>query len=86
MSQVLTRYPPMKDTGDDDVSVQRNTQQLAKELDKEKPRKEIVLTLARHTYTARRANILSESADITASSLLTQYNELKKSYVVCTCI
>ena len=67
VSQVLTRYPPVKDTGDDEVTVKRNSLLLAKELDKEKPRKEVVLTLARQTYSTRRANILSESEDITAS-------------------
>ena len=85
MSQVLTRYPPMKDTGDDDITIDRNKQLLAKELQKERPRKEVVLSLARQTYSDRRATILSES-DVTLCSLLEQFNELKKPYVVCMCV
>lgn len=81
-SLVLTRYPPMKHVGDDEVSVSRNTQLLHKELEKDKPRKEIVLSLARQTYFSRRAQVLSEAEEVSASGLLLQYKELKKPYVV----
>jgi len=50
VSCILTRYPPMRDTGDDDITAERNLQQLAKELQKEKPRREVVLLLVRQTY------------------------------------
>ena len=53
VSLVLTRYPPMRDFGDDDIAVERNVQQL-KELDKDKPRKEIVVSLSCQTYSACR--------------------------------
>ena len=54
VSLVLARYPPMKDTGDDDIAVQRNNQLLIKELQKDRPRKEVVCSLARQTYSTRR--------------------------------
>ena len=84
MSQVLTRYPPLRDTGDDDITTSRNKELLIKELEKDSPRKEIVLSPSRQTYGDRRATILSESEDISVSSLIQKFNELKKPYVVCT--
>ena len=82
MSSVLTRYPPLKDDINDDISIERHFNQLKKELDKERPKKEVVLSLARQTYHSRRAAILSESTDVTATSLLEQFKELNKAYVV----
>ena len=38
-SLALTRYPPLKDTGDDDVTLGRNIELLRKELDSQRPRK-----------------------------------------------
>ena len=81
VSLVLTRYPPMRDFGDDDIVVERNVQQLKKEVDKDKPCKEIVLLLSHQTYSACCSVILSES-DVSVHSLLQQFNELKKPYVV----
>ena len=69
VSLVLTRYPPMKDTGNDNITVQRNLQLLLKEVQKDRPRKEVVLSLARQTYSARRQNILSSSEEICVSLL-----------------
>ena len=82
ISLVLTRYPPIKDTGDDDITVQRNMQLLIKEVQKERPRKEVVLSLARQTYSARRQKILSNSDEIYVSHLLQEYPFLKKTYIV----
>ena len=82
MSSVLTRYPPLKDDINDDISIERHFNQLKKELDKERPKKEVVLSLARQTCHSRRAAILSESTDVTATSLLEQFKELNKAYVV----
>ena len=82
LSQVLTRYPPLKDTGEDHVTLGRNIELLHKELDNQRPRKEVVLTLAAQTYSSRREAVLSESEIVTATSLLETYSELKKSYVV----
>ena len=45
VSQMLTRYPPLRDVGGDDITVQRNITLLTKELEKERPRKEVVFSL-----------------------------------------
>ena len=72
----------MKDTGNDDITVQRNLQLLLKEVQKDRPRKEVVLSLAHQTYSARRQNILSSSEEICVSLLLQEYPFLKKTYIV----
>ena len=79
---LLTRYPPLRDTADDSITVSRNMLLLQKELEKENPRKEIVLSLSRQTFTKRREDVLLDSDEISATSLLQTYNELQKSYVV----
>lgn len=84
VSQVLSRYPPLQDTGDDEVTLMRNNNLIEKELDKERPRKEILLSLVRQTYSARRQKILTESEEATATALLNEFPVLKKIYVVCT--
>ena len=82
ISLVLTRYPPVKDTGDDDVTVERNIQLLNKEIQKDRPRKEIILALARQTYIARRQRILEGCDDLTVALLFQEYCVLKKPYIV----
>lgn len=82
VSLVLTRYPPMKDTGDDDITVQRNNQLLIKELQKDRPRKEVLCSLARQTYSTRRQSILS-SEEATVACLFQEFPFLKKPYIVC---
>ena len=42
-SQVLTRYPPLRDTGEDETASERNRQQLQQELERDRPRKETIL-------------------------------------------
>ena len=82
ISLALMRYPPMKDTGDDDITVQCNVQLINKEMQKDKPRKETVLSLARQTYSFRRHRILSGSDDLCVAVLLQEYPILKKPYIV----
>ena len=74
VSQVLTRYPPLRDTDDDQIAVERNII-ISKELEKESPRKEILLSLVRQTFGARRQQILAESEATTATALLQDYPE-----------
>ena len=62
----------------------RNREELTKELKREKPKKDVVLTLSRQTFFPRRADILSDSLDVCASSLLSEFPELWKPYVVST--
>ena len=80
---MLARYPPLWDTGDDDVNLTRNISVIEKELDKERPRKEVILSLVRQTYGARRQRISAESEEMTAIALLHEFPVLKKVYVVC---
>lgn len=72
----------VKDTDDDDVALQRNREELTKELRRDKPRKEIVLSLSRQTFLGRRSSVLSPAEDVCVWSLLSEYSELKKPYVV----
>ena len=96
-SLILTRYPPgmyiylifeqyscslVRDTDDDEVAVERNHAELTKELRRDKPRKEIILSLSRQTFQSRRSNVLSEAADVSVTSLLVDYPELCNLQVV----
>lgn len=81
-SLVLTRYPPLRDTADDSITRSRNAAALKKELEKDTPRKETVLSLSRQTFTMRREEILVDSGEVNATGLLNQFKELHKSYVV----
>ena len=75
----------VRSTEDDDVATYRNREELKKELQRERPRKEIILSLARQTYPSRRASVLSEADDVCVSSLLSEFPELQKPYVVSYC-
>ena len=83
VSLVLTRYPPIKDTGDDSITVQRNIQLLIKEVQKDRPRNEVVCSLAWQTFTSRRQKILSAGVEMNVHCLITDYPFLKKTYIVC---
>lgn len=72
----------MRNTEDDEVTMYRNQEELKKEVQKDKPRKDIVLALARQTYPSHRASVLSEAEDICVTSLVCEYQELRKPYVV----
>ena len=78
---MLTRYPPLRDTEDADITFETNNY-LLKELEQDRPRKEIILFLAQQTYSICRVAILSES-DTTASILFEEFVQLMKYYVVC---
>ena len=81
-ASILSRYPPMKDVGDDDLVVSRNHAKLEKEMKEGRPRKEVILLLARETFSMRRIAVLAEQDTVTASELLREYKELNKPYVV----
>ena len=78
-SLVLARYPPLRDTI---VTISQNVAALQKELERDSPRKEIVLSLARQTFIKRHEEILIDSGEESATVLLNQFPELHKSYVV----
>lgn len=65
-----------------DITVQSNLQLMNKEMQKDKPRKDVILSLARQTYSSRRQSILSRSNDLSVVLLLQEYCILKKTYVV----
>lgn len=78
---LLVRYPPLRET-DNDVAAARNLQKLHKELMEARPKKEVVLALARETFFTRRESLLADHESLTASELLKEYPELTKGYVV----
>ena len=79
--QILTRYPPLKDTNDDDITISRKVSALSAELEKHTPRKEVVLSLSQQVYGIRRDSILVEAAD-SVTAILETHKELHKTYVV----
>ena len=81
-SLMVTRYTPFKDTGENETSNERNKQQLQRELERDRPRKETILLLARQTFATRRCEILDETKEMSASSTISKFNEIEKPYVV----
>lgn len=88
----MSRYPPLSDIcaeGNDDVCNERNLQMLCREMERDKPRKEHVLTLMRHTFTIRREYVLSETDEVSVATILDKYMGLTLPYAVSrvlTCI
>ena len=68
----MSRYPPLSTTESDEISDDRNHQMLGREMDREKPRKENILSLMRQTYPSRREYILS-SDEVSVESILHKY-------------
>lgn len=64
------------------MAIYRNREELRKELQRERPKKEIILSLCRQTFYSRRAEVLSEANDVCVASLLTEFPEFWKPYVV----
>ena len=60
VSPMLTRYPPIRDLGDDNVSVERNVEQLKKELEKCKPRRDCFDIGSPHLLCPSRSNLVRE--------------------------
>lgn len=84
INTVLSRYPPIRQDldGDDEVSISRNIKALEKEMQKQHPRKEAILPLMKQTFPTRRQDVLLPSAEVSFSSLLTEYPALSLPYVV----
>lgn len=80
---VLSRYPPLRGTGGiDDIEEERNVAALQKEMDRENPRKDIILPLLKETFTSRRQHILGDSDDLSATTILETYKPLSLPFVV----
>ena len=86
-SAILGCYPALEvcDVDNDDVTNARNVNLLQKELERDKPQKETILPLLRHTFVSQRDYILSEIDDIDVARILTIHPALKLLYVVSTC-
>lgn len=65
---LASRYPSIQPHGNDTAQQQIHTQAILKEMDKEKPRKDILLPLMKTTFHARRQYIL-ESEDSVLTKL-----------------
>ena len=76
LNTTLLRYPPVEETEIDTTSAEA----LKCELTKERPRKELVLTLMKKTFPSRRTFILQDAKSVT--EILLKHPELKLSYAV----
>ena len=74
---------PLRGTGAiDDIEEERNVAALQKEMDRENPRKDIILPLLKETFTSRRQHILGDSDDLSATTILETYKPLSLPFVV----
>ena len=80
---LLSRYPPVSEDINDEASSDRNIKALRKEMEREKPRKECVLSLLRQTFSSRREDILSNSSDVSVTTILSEHKALSLLYAVC---
>lgn len=78
MSALDSRYPVMRPVEDRDTD---SEQALEKEMAKDKPRKEVVLSLMKNTFYSRRQYILCNEDPVT--SKLERYSALRMPPVVC---
>ena len=74
---VLERYPPLEIS---DVDDRQAADALNKELEKDKPRKDVVLQCAKNSFTERRQYILSTQASV--ADIISRYKALSLPYVV----
>lgn len=80
-SPILQRYPPLP-CADEVQDSDQEEQALKKELEKEKPRKDVVVQLLRATFQSRRRYILTKSASETVLELTSTFKALAQPYVV----
>ena len=80
---VLARYPPIEhaDDSNDEVANSRNLDALRKEMERDKPRKEFVLSLMRQTFTTRREDILADT-NASVSIILEKQSALSLPFAV----
>lgn len=79
----LHRYPPLPEVNMDAASNERNMNALKKEMDREKPRKDVVLSLLKQTFSTRRDEIVSDCSDVTVTSIISIHKALTLPYAVC---
>lgn len=66
----------------DEASNQRNFKELDKELQRDNPRKENIISLLRQTFSARREDVLKEDDDVTFAAILEAHPVLALPYAV----
>ena len=80
-SSLLMRYPQLPEASNDAASNERNNTALKKEIEKEKPRKDVVLSLMKETFSARREEILF-AGNLSLADILLPHKGLKFPYAV----
>ena len=75
-------YPDIPVINNDDESLESDNIALKKELELAKPRKEVVLSLMRKTYTYRREYILATKDRMSMNDLISMY----QGYTYCYCV
>lgn len=55
-SSIMTRYPSLMDVDDDEVTINRNYTKLQREVAEDRPKKDVVLRLARDIFPMRRGH------------------------------
>ena len=66
VTNLVSRYPPLQHHGNDPSQQQQTSQAILKEMEKEKPRKDILLPLLRSTFCVRRQYILESNESVIA--------------------
>ena len=79
-SPLSARYPDIHGEALNPVAENRNTDAVAKELEKQQPRKDIILPLMKSLYSSRRQYILNDA--VSASDTIDKFPALKLSFVV----
>lgn len=80
----MDRYPPITHLSDE-ATHHRNTAALEKELEKAKPRKEVLLELMKATFSRRREQILS-GENLFVKEMMENYSAFSYPDIVSTCI
>ena len=80
VNPTMQRYPPSP--MDDILDCEKEEEALQKELEKEKPRRDVVVQLLRITFASRRHHILNQSAKETVMQMTQRCKALMLSYGV----
>lgn len=78
---LASRYPSIQQHGNDPVQQQQHKEAILKEMEKDKPRKDIILPLMKSTFYTRRQHILENEASVLVK--LEKFPALKMPPLVC---
>lgn len=76
------RYPILGIPGNDEASDGRNVRELDKEMKREHPRKDNVISLMRQTFHLRREDVVKEADDVSVASITETHPVLTLPYAV----